>query len=70
MEQARAAVQETIELNPHFSAKEFVNTLDYEDRATPERALATLLQFGLPECPKRPFQLIQAPKGNARPGGT
>ena len=50
MEEARTAAQEVLKVNPSFSAKGFVNgSLDYEDRAKSERALATLLQLGLPE---------------------
>jgi adenylate cyclase len=48
MEEARAAAQ-VLKVNALFSAKAFVNLLDYKDRAKSERALATLLQLGLPE---------------------
>ncbi len=43
------AAQDILKLNPRFSVKGFMNTLDYEDRATPERFLATLRELGLPE---------------------
>ncbi len=51
MEEARATAQFFISTGagPIFSAKEFVKALDYKDRAKSERALATLLQLGLPE---------------------
>ena len=50
MEEARAAAQEVLEVNPSFSAKAFVNAvMAFKDRAKPKRALATLLQLGLPE---------------------
>jgi tetratricopeptide (TPR) repeat protein len=50
MEQARAAAQEVLEMNPGYSAKGFVKAaLDHEDRTKPKRALATLRQLGLPE---------------------
>ena len=49
MDDARAAAQDVLELNRKFSAKGWVNALDYKDRAKSERALATLRQLGLPE---------------------
>ncbi len=50
LEEARAAAQEVLEVNPSFSAKAFVNAgMAFKDRAKPKRALATLLQLGLPE---------------------
>ncbi len=50
LEEARAMAQEVRELSPGFSAKGFVNALmAHKDRARPERALATLLELGLPE---------------------
>ena len=49
MEEARAAAQELLKLDRKFSAKDFMNTLDYKDRAKSEHVLATLLQLGLPE---------------------
>ena len=46
----RAAAQEVLKVHPSFSAPGFVPaTMDYKDRAKPKRALATLLQLGLPE---------------------
>ncbi len=48
MEEAHAAAQ-LLRENPTFSAKAFVNALDYKDRAKSEHAIATLLQLGLPE---------------------
>ena len=50
LEEARAAAQEVLKLSPGFSAKGFVNALmAHKDRTRPERALATLLELGLPE---------------------
>jgi adenylate cyclase len=49
MEEARAMAQKVLEVNPSFSAKGFTNALRFKDRTKPERALATLLQLGLPE---------------------
>jgi len=49
MEEARAMAQEILKLSPGFRAKKFVNGMAYKDRTKPERALATLLQLGLPE---------------------
>jgi len=50
MEEAHAAAQEVLKLSPGFSAKGFVNSgMAFKDRTKPERALATLLQLGLPE---------------------
>ena len=51
MDEARAAAQEVLELDPSFSANGWVNFAlgSHKDRATPERALATLRQLGLPE---------------------
>jgi adenylate cyclase len=50
MEEARATAQDVLKLSPGFSAKGFVNSiLPYKDRTKSERALATLLQLGLPE---------------------
>ncbi len=51
MEEARAAAQ-VFKLTASyqiFSAKTFVNALDYKDPTKSERALATLIQLGLPE---------------------
>jgi tetratricopeptide (TPR) repeat protein len=48
MEEARAAAQ-ILKVHPFFSAKAFVNRLDYKDRAKAERAIATLRKAGLPE---------------------
>jgi hypothetical protein len=42
--------QEVLKLSPGFSAKGFVNALlKHKDRTKSERALAALLQLGLPE---------------------
>jgi hypothetical protein len=51
MEEASAAAQilKSSYSYPIFSAKGFVNSLDYKDSAKSERALATLRQLGLPE---------------------
>ena len=49
MEDAHEAAQQILELNPRFSARGFVNTLDNIDPAWHARALATLRQLGLPE---------------------
>ncbi len=48
-EEARVAVQTVLNVDPNFSAKRFVNAMDYKDRAKSEHALATLRQLGLPE---------------------
>ena len=47
MEQARTAVQEVLKLNRKYSAKGFVNSLFYKDRAKSKHILATLRQLGL-----------------------
>lgn len=51
MEEAVAAAQvlKSTDSIGIFSAKAFVNLLDYKDPSKSERALATLLQLGLPE---------------------
>ncbi len=50
IEEARAAAQEVLKIDPGFSAKGFVNAvMNFKDRAKPKRAIATLLQLGLPE---------------------
>ena len=50
IEEARAAAQEVLKIDPGFSAKAFVNaTMPYKDGTKSERDLATLLQLGLPE---------------------
>ncbi len=50
MEEARAAAQEVLKLNPKVSAKGFVNgAMPHKDRAKSEHALATLIRLGLPE---------------------
>jgi adenylate cyclase len=48
IEEARAAARVLKEI-PIFSAKAFVDALDYEDHAKSERAVATLLELGLPD---------------------
>ncbi len=48
--EARAAAQEVLKIDLGFSAKGFVNAvMAFKDRAKPKRAIATLLQLGLPE---------------------
>ncbi len=50
IEEARAAAQEALKIDPGFSAKAFVNAvMAFKDRTRSERALATLRQLGLPE---------------------
>ncbi len=50
IEATRVAAQEVLDPSPGFLVKGFVNVaLPNKDRAKPERALATLLQIGLPE---------------------
>ena len=50
VEEARAAAQAVLNLSPSFSAKGFANAvLPFKDRTKTERALATMLEAGLPE---------------------
>jgi adenylate cyclase len=50
LEEARAAAQEVLKLSPGFSTKGFINALlKHKDSTKSERALATLLQLGLPK---------------------
>jgi TolB-like protein/Tfp pilus assembly protein PilF len=50
VEEARAAAQAVLALSPSFSAKGFANAvLPFKDRTKTERALATMLEAGLPE---------------------
>ncbi len=50
MEEARTTAEEVLELSPSFSAKGFVRAaVVFKDHTKSERALATLLQLGLPE---------------------
>jgi adenylate cyclase len=49
MDEARAAAQEVLNVDPSFSAKGYANLLDYKDRTIPQHVLATLIQLGLPE---------------------
>jgi TolB-like protein/class 3 adenylate cyclase/thioredoxin-like negative regulator of GroEL len=50
VEEARATAQAVLDLSPSFSAKGFANAMmPFKDRTKTERALATLLEAGLPE---------------------
>jgi len=48
VEEARVVAQDVLKLSPGFSAKRFTKAL-LKDRTKSERALATLLELGLPE---------------------
>lgn len=50
IEEARTTAQDVLNLSPGFSSKGFVKAaLAFKDRTRPDRALATLLELGLPE---------------------
>ena len=49
LEEAHIAIQAFLLWTPGSSARRIVNELDYRDRAESERALAALIELGLPE---------------------